>query len=110
MRSAWCNESDHGHRLLSRRWHHADLRVGNPSANQLKWDGTTLTIAANGSGLTIINGANNNSGVAFSAFNTGCNMNGLTTTGLRATDLSGSGNDYACVDPNGIFFRSNAAC
>jgi hypothetical protein len=33
-------------------------RVGNPSGNQLKWDGTTLTIAGNGAGITSISGGN----------------------------------------------------
>jgi len=30
--------------------------------------------------------------------------------GITITTLSGSGNDYACLDPNGALFRSNAAC
>jgi hypothetical protein len=34
----------------------------------------------------------------------------VTTGGLRATDLDGSGNAFACVDGNGIFFRSDTAC
>jgi hypothetical protein len=34
------------------------LRVGDPAANRLTWDGSTLTIVGNGSGLTSINGGN----------------------------------------------------
>ena len=34
------------------------FRIGNPAGNQLTWDGTTLTVTGNGSGLTSINGGN----------------------------------------------------
>ena len=34
------------------------FRVGNPAGNRLSWDGTTLTIVGEGSGVTNINGGN----------------------------------------------------
>jgi hypothetical protein len=34
----------------------------------------------------------------------------VNTGGILASDLAGSGNDFVCVDANGILFRSNSAC
>lgn len=34
------------------------FRIGNPAGNQLTWDGTTLSVTGNGSGLTSIDGNN----------------------------------------------------
>ena len=34
------------------------FRIGNPAGNRLTWDGTTLTLAGEGSGITNINGGN----------------------------------------------------
>ena len=35
---------------------------------------------------------------------------GMTSGSIEITDLTGTGNDYACIDANGRLFRSNTAC
>ena len=61
------------------------FRIGNPAGNQLTWDGTTLTVTGNGSGLTSISGGNITTG-------------SITATQLAANSVQAAEIDVATLD------------
>ena len=60
------------------------FRIGNPAGNQLTWDGTTLTLTGNGSGLTSIAGGNITTG---SITATQLASNSVTAAKINVTTL-----------------------
>lgn len=95
------------------------FRVGNPAGNQLTWDGTTLTVAGVGSGLTSIDGGN----IQTNTINVGsinatgfgdnviknCCFEGTTVTAQHSTwqDRSSAGyvpSDIGCCGTKGPLF------
>jgi len=60
------------------------FRIGNPAGNQLTWDGTTLTLTGNGSGLTSISGGNITTG---SITATQLASNSVTAAKINVTTL-----------------------
>lgn len=77
------------------------FRIGNPAGNRLTWDGTTLTVVGDGSGITSIDGANITTGTinvgSINATGFGGNQirNGSFEGATTAAQLSGwkKGND-----------------
>lgn len=75
------------------------FRIGNPSGNRLTWDGATLTVLGDGSGVTNINGGNIQTGtVSASRLTVGSGRNqlpnpdcGASTYGWTATTDTGLG-------------------
>jgi len=61
------------------------FRIGNPAGNQLTWDGTTLTLTGNGSGLTSIAGGNITTG---SITATQLASNSVTAAKINVTTLA----------------------
>lgn len=61
------------------------FRIGNPAGNRMVWDGTTLTLVGNGSGITSINGGNI---TASSITATQLAANSVTTTQLDANAVT----------------------
>jgi hypothetical protein len=75
------------------------VRIGGASSNRLQWDGTTLSVAAEGSGITNINGGNIQTGTVTA---TQIAANTITVGNLIATSQGDN------VIRNGTFEGANA--